>query len=218
MCVYCGAEPQTRDHVPSRVLLDEPYPLNLPVVDACEDCNSSFSQHEQYVACLIECALTGSSEPAGAQRAKIRRVLEENPSLRHRLFLSREIDDDGNITWLAEVDRVKTVLLKLARGHAAYELGLPQLDGPRDVAFTPFAVMSDQERDVFECFPQRSLIRWPEVGSRAFIRAVRSAPSDSVNGWLTVQSGRYRYKVEQTDGLVVQIVLSEYLACRIVWD
>jgi len=25
MCVYCGAHPETRDHVPSKVLLDKPY-------------------------------------------------------------------------------------------------------------------------------------------------------------------------------------------------
>ena len=34
-CVYCGAQPETRDHVPSKVLLDEPYAAQLPVVGAC---------------------------------------------------------------------------------------------------------------------------------------------------------------------------------------
>jgi hypothetical protein len=34
-CIYCGRATQTRDHVPSRVLLNEPYPNNLPVVPAC---------------------------------------------------------------------------------------------------------------------------------------------------------------------------------------
>lgn len=34
-CVFCRRETETRDHVPSRVLLDEPYPENLPVVPAC---------------------------------------------------------------------------------------------------------------------------------------------------------------------------------------
>ena len=44
MCVYCGGQPDTRDHVPSRVLLDDPLPDNLPVVDACRACNESFSR------------------------------------------------------------------------------------------------------------------------------------------------------------------------------
>jgi hypothetical protein len=28
-CVYCGGPEETRDHVPSRVFLDPPYPENL---------------------------------------------------------------------------------------------------------------------------------------------------------------------------------------------
>ena len=37
MCVYCGGSPATRDHVPSRVLLDESYPAELPIVGACAE-------------------------------------------------------------------------------------------------------------------------------------------------------------------------------------
>ena len=40
---YCGAYPDTRDHVPSKVLLDEPYPPDLPVIGACQRCNTSYS-------------------------------------------------------------------------------------------------------------------------------------------------------------------------------
>jgi hypothetical protein len=43
ICAYCGARPESRDHVPSRVLLDKPYPENLPVVEACFKCNGEFS-------------------------------------------------------------------------------------------------------------------------------------------------------------------------------
>jgi len=32
-CVHCGGPDETRDHVPAKVLLDEPYPENLP--DRC---------------------------------------------------------------------------------------------------------------------------------------------------------------------------------------
>ena len=34
-CVYCGGPEETNEHVPSRVFLDQPYPENLPGVDAC---------------------------------------------------------------------------------------------------------------------------------------------------------------------------------------
>ena len=44
-CAYCGNNADTRDHVPSKVLLDEPLPPDLPVVAACaglyfQRCNS----------------------------------------------------------------------------------------------------------------------------------------------------------------------------------
>jgi hypothetical protein len=60
-CVHCAGQTDTRDHVPSRVLLDEPYPPNLPVVPACRDCNEEASADEEYVACLVECTLAGSA-------------------------------------------------------------------------------------------------------------------------------------------------------------
>ena len=66
MCVYCGAQPETRDHVPSKVLLDEPYPPELPVVGACEKCNASFSMDEQYLACfLVLCGVETRFPPSG---------------------------------------------------------------------------------------------------------------------------------------------------------
>lgn len=42
-CVYCGGATESRDHVPSRILLDEPYPENLPVVPSCDSCNGGYS-------------------------------------------------------------------------------------------------------------------------------------------------------------------------------
>src|SRR5579883_1837339 len=57
-CVYCGGGTETRDHVPSKVLLDDPLPKNLAVVPACLSCNTGLSGDE-YFACLIECVLAG---------------------------------------------------------------------------------------------------------------------------------------------------------------
>lgn len=74
-CVYCGGNTETRDHVPSKVLLDEPYPTNLPRVPACQHCNESFSMDEEYIACLIECVLIGSANVDHIERQKVRRIL-----------------------------------------------------------------------------------------------------------------------------------------------
>ena len=37
-------------------------------------------------------------------------------------------------------------------------------------------------------------------------------------GWVVVQPDRYRYAVVETGGVVVRMVLSEYLACEVVWE
>lgn len=218
MCVYCGGPAETRDHVPSRVLLDEPYPPNLPVVEACASCNASFAKDEQYVACLVECVISGSVEPNGVRRDKINRILADNPALTARVRTGRQKDDGGNLTWNVEGDRVRHVLLKLARGHAAYELSLPQLGEPDYVCFIPFASMSVEQRASFESPSGRTPRCWPELGSRAFIRTVKNYAFSQPDEWTVVAPERYRYLVDQSGGLLVQMVLSEYLACRILWD
>jgi len=53
-CVYCGKGIETREHTPPKVLLDVPYPENLPVIQACEICNQGYSLDEEYFACLID--------------------------------------------------------------------------------------------------------------------------------------------------------------------
>ena len=53
-CVHCGGPSETVDHVPSKVLLDEPYPENLMAASACRKCNNDFSIDEEYLACLLE--------------------------------------------------------------------------------------------------------------------------------------------------------------------
>lgn len=149
-CVYCGGPPDTSDHVPSKVLLDDPLPLNLPVVEACAICNHAFSLDEEYLACFLDCVLAGSAEPAAIQREKSRRTLLHSSELANRLRLSRQVDDAGTVIWTPENDRVQNVVVKLARGHAAYELSLPQLDEPEEIMFRPLLVMSDEEKAVFE--------------------------------------------------------------------
>ena len=66
-CIHCGgwiAELDTnRDHVPSKSLLREPYPANLPVVEVCATCNEGFSLDEEYLVVFLNCVLAGSTEP-----------------------------------------------------------------------------------------------------------------------------------------------------------
>lgn len=217
-CVFCGAKPDTRDHCPSRVFLDEPFPENLPVVDACLSCNGKFSKDEQYLACFIECVICGSAEPAKIRRSKIQRTLIETPKLAAKLQASLTRDGNGNLIWQPDLDRVREVILKLARGHIAFELSLPHTDKPGHLTFVPLCTMSDEQKSAFENPASDELSAWPEIGSRAFIRTMvveKGAYQDT--GWIVVQPGNYRYLVDQSGGDFVQIVIGEYLACRIGW-
>jgi hypothetical protein len=37
-------------------------------------------------------------------------------------------------------------------------------------------------------------------------------------GWITVQEGRYRFVAAAGAAAIVRMVLSEYLACEVVWS
>ena len=220
MCVYCGTHPDTRDHVPSKVLLDEPYPPELPVVGACQGCNASFSMDEQYLACFLDCVICGGTETSGMHRSNVKRILEENPTLRYRIESARKGDAAENLFWEPEADRVRNVILKLARGHAAYEL-YPKLEKPRILGFAPLQILSDDQRSAFEQVAGDDEIDlWPEIGSRAFLRAFGKSPDrlPLSGGWVVVQPDRYRYAVVETGGVLVRMVLSEYLACEVAWE
>lgn len=216
-CVFCGAVAGTRDHVPSKVLLDEPYPANLPIVAACETCNNAFSKDEPYLACLLECAIHGSASAAGVGREKVKRLLSEKPHFAIEMEASRSVDGEGNLSWAPNYDRVSAVVLKLARGHAAYEFSEPCLDEPESVVIVPIATLTEEQRRLFEQGDvHQEMQGWPEVGSRAFCRLfVSDSEIFSEGGWNEVQLGRYRYLA--LPGLAIRIVLSEYLACEVTW-
>jgi hypothetical protein len=122
-CVYCGGAVETRDHLPSRILLDKPYPTNLPAVPACQACNGGFSLDEEYVACVLECVLAGSAYEA-FERPKIAKVLERKPKLAALIEQGRQQDGERSV-FAIDTSRVRNVILKLARGHMAFEMNEP---------------------------------------------------------------------------------------------
>ncbi len=216
-CVYCSGVTETRDHVPSKVFLDEPYPENVPVVPACESCNQGFSLDEEYTACLIECALAGSASPEDLQRQKIKRILSKRPALASRFSEARQQTLWGETSFAVESDRVSKVAVKLARGHAAFELIEPQREEPASVRVIPLLLMTAQDREDFESPPasgtSQSFGILPEVGSRAMQRLVGGTRS-----WIVVQPKRYRYLTSIEAGVIARMVLSEYLACEVRWE
>ncbi len=211
-CVFCGGPEETRDHAPSRVFLDEPFPESLPTLPSCLACNSSFSLDEEYLACLIECAKAGSVAAAMISRPKIAATLTRKSALQARLAANR-VETPGEVIWKPEDQRVRNVIVKLARAHAAYEQNEPQLDDPASYAVYPLCAMTDEMRKGFETPPDTGL--WPEVGSRAMHRIVVGAEGEYP--WIQVQPERYRYLVA-SGPMTVRIVIAEYLAAEVGWD
>lgn len=208
-CAQCGRRPRTRDHVPPRAFLDEPFPTNLPVVGMCEPCNAGASLDEEYVTCLIEVAACGSGVPEDLERPRVRRALARNAALAARF---QSAFDPEAVAVGAEVGRVRRVIEKMARGLWAYELAEPALGMSAHVGFQPLHTMDAGTRTEFErC---RSAAIFAELGSRMMIRQVLALGEDrgsTAVGWQDVQPERFRYAVEFDDANVVKVVLREYL-------
>ena len=215
-CIHCGGADETDDHVPSKVLLDDPYPENLMVCSSCLKCNNALSLDEEYFACLLECVIAGDVDPTKVRRPRIARRLSENPSLMRRLQDGRA-DRDGRPYWNVENERVRAVVSKLGRCHAAFEYNEPRLGHPTYVDFRPLETMNETDRRAFEGSDELAAA-WPEVGSRAMQRLLVVGTDVFSEGWLVVQESNYRFKVGQDDGLNVKIVLRDYLACHVAWE
>ena len=74
-CIHCTgnfpALKATRDHIPSKCLLLEPLPTNLPVIAICETCNGSYSLDEEYMMVFLEVVLTGTTNPDLIRNLKV---------------------------------------------------------------------------------------------------------------------------------------------------
>jgi hypothetical protein len=214
-CAFCGGQTATRDHCPSKVFLDEPYPENLPVVPACRTCNSGFSIDEEYLACLISCVLAGSTEPDALQRDKIKRILRSKLALKALLEQARS-ESNGRTTYAPDHKRVSSVLIKLAQGHALYEMHESCAREPDQFQYVPLELMTPDQLDSFES-PEISSA-WPEVGSRAMQRLLITGSDVLPSGWIEVQSGRYRFLASLGNGVEIRIVIHEYLAVFARWE
>ena len=222
-CIHCGDGlvdgEQSRNHVPTKALLDRPYPENLPVVDVCRPCNAGFSKDEQYLSAFLAAVISGSTSPDPDRFPVVAKTLAYRAPLRERIEQTRQVQatlwGTPEVQWTPESERVSRVIVKNARGHALFELGLLLLSDPAYVGFSPILLMSDEQKVHFGSEPKRML--WAEVGSRLL---ERSTSGDlQPRGWVEVQAGTYRYAVYQLpDQTLVRMVLRDYFACEVAWN
>lgn len=227
-CIYCGGQPETREHVPSRVFLDAPLPENLPIVGACRSCNNGFSLDEEYMACLVESVIAGDADPEKISRPNVGKILRRAPSLRAKLEAAKS-SVNGQTQFSIESERVKNVIVKLAKGHAAFELSQPFRGEPASLWWRPLTLMDEGQRKDFEA--SHVVQGYGEIGSRGMQRLLiaqlnlqsqcgeRKTVDLMINDWVEVQSGRYRYlAIDYGETVQIKLVISEYLACEVNWN
>ncbi|HMV08132.1 MAG TPA: hypothetical protein PK325_01105 [Cyclobacteriaceae bacterium] len=226
-CIYCGGPADTRDHVPSKCLLEKPYPENLPVVGCCVSCNQDFSKDEQYLVCIIESVLCGSTDPEKIGRPSVAKIMQNSPALRQRIENSKT-EVDGKIAFVPEMERICNVMLKLARGHAAFELSQPCDAEPDHFWCGPLSSLPQEAQDEFHSVHFQQTLG--EVGSRNMQRlmvtqmAVKTEEGGQknievlFNDWIDVQDDQYRYiAIDDMGTMVIRIVIAEYFACEVAW-
>ncbi|CUS47648.1 MAG: hypothetical protein HLUCCO02_13050 [Idiomarinaceae bacterium HL-53] len=226
-CLYCGGLPKTREHVPSRILLSKPYPNNLPVMPACESCNSMYSLDEEYVACVLACMKAGTTKLDSLDNIKVIKALKRKPALHN--MISKELAAAGGDTFTFSTDRFINIIRKLAIGHAAFELSLVFRDEPSHLNFCLTSAMSKSEWEDYDSVSITDQLG--EVGCRNIqrmyvIEVSQHSPIGGdkivpllVNDWVEVQDDVYRYHALQSrEGVQIKIVMGEYMACTVFWD
>lgn len=208
-CVFCGVriKTKTKDHVPPKAFLDEPYPANLQQVGSCEPCNGRASSDEQFVACLLEVAVCGTVDPTGLRRPKIAQTLAGNPALAAQL--RRGLQPDGYLATEEDGRRLVRVLEKMGRALWAHQTQEPTAALTASVTWSALESLTDVQRKAFLAISDEL---YPEVGSRMFIRLFEGVPSD----WKVVQEGRFAYAVEVLrGGGRVKLIVGDYLVGQV---
>ncbi len=226
-CIYCGASADTREHVPSKILLDKLFPTNLPVMPACVTCNNGFSKDEEYVACIISCMLSESTDPSKIVNIRTSKTLSRKPALRAQLEDAKYVQQ-GKVRFKVDEGRLVNIIRKLAVGHAAFELSKVLRTDPFHLNWWLVSSLKKEESDEFDASYVTELLG--EVGSRntqrLLVTEVVLQASDGelkkiqllVDDWVDVQGNVYRYHaIETAEGILVKIVFSEYLACEVFW-
>lgn len=149
-CLYCGESSNTKDHVPSKNLLEKPYPNNLLTILACDRCNKSYSLDEEYflnvLATLsISPNLVARTEPGGS----IYRSRQRSQKLYDRLVNSLVTDEDGRTYFKPESQRIKRVIEKYAFGLFFYRYKkVASLISFKCVGFYPFQVEETRPSEI----------------------------------------------------------------------
>lgn len=128
------------------------------------------------------------------------------------LEAAQSADSDGQTLFKPNLKQTEDIVLKLAKGHAAFELHTVDTEEP-SISVEPLPLLDDASREAFETPP--GVCFFPEVGSRAMRRMFEHGVASP--SWIVVQPDRYHFLASPGLPVLVRIVIGEYLACEVVW-
>jgi len=149
---------------------------------------------------VLHAVIAGSLYPDPTKHPEAATILRSNRHVVRSLKTGPDgqllsFDDQRPFTLFPDVNRVRNVIVKNARGHAYHDIAEPLLEDPDHVDFAPLELMSQEQRAAFEAAgTDAELAVWPEVGSR--MTALILAEEAVAGGWITVEAGRYRYSID----------------------
>lgn len=150
-CLFCGKIAETKDHIPSKNLLEKPYPNNLLTIPSCDKCNKSFSLDEEYfLNVLVEISDNPTLQAKKNFGCNVHKARERSKGLKKRIEDSLIKGEDGKIYFQSETNRIKKVIEKNALGlyfHKYHKLA--RLDSFKCVGFYPFTVEETRPAEIF---------------------------------------------------------------------
>jgi hypothetical protein len=222
-CIHCGAVlasvEANLDHVPSKSILDRPFPENLPTIRICRSCNTSFSNDEEYFIAFLGSVLAGTADPDHQVVEQAGKTLNNNFRLQDEIVAQLRVEKDADgkdqVTFVPDIDSIRNVVIKNARGHVLFEHGQPTQGEPARIAIEPLHILAPESVRSFETIDYG--LGWPEVGSRLMSRLM-SGEDMRPDGWVIVQPNVYRFAVMDDGQFIVRTVIREYLATEVVWN
>lgn len=193
ICVYCGAQATTRDHVPPRNLFGKS-PGELITVPSCARCNGGASQDDEYFRAILTMRRDVEDAPlASDARATAERAWKRPESRGFATMLSSKVrrvmlKTSAGIVYgpepTVEIDqaRIARVLRRVVLGLFYHELG-SRLSPPYDAFSFQLGAYSELERDQLAGrLRGREAIR---VGGGEFeYRWVAASDDPSVTQWV----------------------------------
>ncbi len=214
LCFYCGGIASTMDHIPSKILLDKPFPDNLHAVPCCLACNNSFSLDEEYVGCLFECIICNTCNVEELNRPNIQKILKRKPALLSRI--KSELNFENNAIGInPDINRVKAVLTKCAKGHIHYEYTEFLCDDePSVFKLRLLSNMTEEERSIF--FETNKIEIFPEIGSRASQNYFVISNGLISSCWFDVQKENYSFMISNNP-YSVKMLIQNQIAIEFIW-